>query len=103
MLGNLSTIKRFEPMSAAKIAGLTYLVFGLVIGGLFAIMSLVGAGFGAMASGSNQPFLGVLFGVGAVIFLPLLYGAIGFFGGLISAVVYNVVAGWTGGIQIELG
>jgi hypothetical protein len=102
-MGNMTAIKRFEPMSVAKLAGLTYLVFGLIVGGLFAIFSLVGAGVGAAATGSKQPFIGLLFGVGAVIFFPLLYGLIGFLGGLIGAAIYNAVAGWTGGIQVELG
>jgi hypothetical protein len=99
----MTAIKRFDPMSVGKVSGLTYLVFGLIVGALFALMSLVGSGLGAAATGSNQPFLGVLFGVGAVIFFPVLYGIIGFLGGILGAVVYNVVAGWTGGIQLELG
>jgi hypothetical protein len=41
--------------------------------------------------------------VGYAICLPLFYGIIGFFGGAISAFIYNVVAGFMGGIEFELG
>jgi hypothetical protein len=99
----MTTIKRFDPMSVGKLSGLTYLVLGLFFGVIFALMSLVGAGLGAAASGSNQPWFGALFGVGAVIFFPIFYGILGFLSGLIGAVIYNVVAGWIGGIQVELG
>jgi hypothetical protein len=36
-----------------------------------------------------------------VIFLPLLYGAMGAIGGALTAAFYNIVAGMVGGLQIE--
>lgn len=44
----------------------------------------------------------MLFGVGAIIFLPIMYGIMGFIGGAIMAFVYNVVAGIAGGVELEL-
>jgi hypothetical protein len=40
--------------------------------------------------------------VGAVIFLPIFYGIIGFVGGLISALLYNLIARLVGGIELEV-
>ena len=40
-------------------------------------------------------------GVGAVIFLPLLYGVFGAIGGALTALFYNIIAGMVGGLQIE--
>ena len=37
-----------------------------------------------------------------VLLLPILYGVCGFLGGLIHAWVYNVAAGWVGGVRIEV-
>lgn len=37
-----------------------------------------------------------------VIFLPIMYGVIGFVAGAIGAAVYNLVAGFVGGIEIEV-
>jgi uncharacterized oligopeptide transporter (OPT) family protein len=44
----------------------------------------------------------VVFGVGSVIFLPIIYGIMGFIGGIISAAIYNVVAGVVGGVELNL-
>jgi hypothetical protein len=43
-----------------------------------------------------------LFGVGAVIALPIIYGLIGFLSGLLMAGLYNLVTGLIGGLEIEL-
>ena len=37
-----------------------------------------------------------------VIFIPILYGVMGFIGGIISAAVYNLIAAWTGGLEFTL-
>ena len=46
-------------------------------------------------------WFGGLFGVGAVIFLPIIYGVLGAIGGALTAVFYNIIAGMVGGLQIE--
>jgi len=60
--------------------------------GLFlSLFSLMGAGAAA----------GAIFGIGAVILLPLLYGIIGFVVTLIGAWIYNAAAKRVGGIEIQ--
>jgi hypothetical protein len=39
--------------------------------------------------------------IGAIL-APVLYGIVGFIIGALAALVYNLVAGWIGGIEIEL-
>jgi hypothetical protein len=88
-------IKRVEPVSAAKISGVLYALMGLLLALLFAAI-------GSMAGGLAQsalPFAGV--GVAAIIILPIIYGCIGFIATLIMAALYNVVAGWVGGVEIQ--
>ncbi len=41
-------------------------------------------------------------GVVVLLVLPFLYAAVGWVMGAISALVYNLVAGFTGGIQMDL-
>jgi hypothetical protein len=36
------------------------------------------------------------------ILMPVIYGVMGFIGGVISAAVYNLVARWIGGIELEV-
>jgi hypothetical protein len=95
----LVRIKRVDPMSLGKFTGVLCAVMGLVFGALFALSSLVGmAGFG----GSRGGLIGLIFGVGAIVFLPILYGIFGFIGGLIQGFVYNIAAGMMGGIDITV-
>ena len=92
-------IKRVGPLSCAKIAGALYVVLGLIAGGFISLLAMVGAfssdeaGFGA---------LGALFGVGAIIFIPLFYGCMGFVMTLIMAWIYNVLASALGGVEIDV-
>ena len=89
-------IRRVEPGSAAKVAGVLYALLGLIAGIIFTLAGL--AGLGALQSGS--PF-GVIFGVGAIVILPILYGCIGFVVMFISAAFFNLAAKWVGGLEVQ--
>lgn len=91
------TITRVGPLSCAKIAGLLYAAMGLLAGALISLMAAAG-GFGA---GEQLGPLSAIFGVGAIILLPICYGVFGFIGTLIGAVLFNIASGMTGGITIE--
>lgn len=95
-------IRRITVMSLARIMGVLYAVIGLLIGGIFALASFFGAAIGSATSGSEEPWIGVVFGLGALVIAPLFYGVLGFIGGLIGAAIYNAVAGAVGGIEVEL-
>ena len=43
---------------------------------------------------------GMMFGFG--ILMPVIYGVFGFVGGIIMAVIYNLIARWIGGIEVEV-
>jgi len=88
-------IKRIEPVQCAKMAGTLYALLGFIVGLIFSLFALTG---GAMV---GLPF-GAAFGIGAVILLPLLYGCLGFIMALIMAAIYNLVAGWIGGLEIQV-
>ena len=46
-------------------------------------------------------WFGGLFGVGAVIIFPIMYGVLGAIGAALTALFYNIIAGMVGGLQIE--
>jgi hypothetical protein len=79
---------------------LTYispLQLGIVQAVVMGVISLIAIPFlllGAMFGPAHAGF-GLLF----IIIIPIVYAIVGFIGGIISAVVYNVVAKWTGGIE----
>ena len=93
-------ITHIGPLSVAKVAFVLYAALGLIFGGIFAVAAVLGASFSA-AAGEEQAWVGAIFGVGAVIFLPILYGVMGALMGLLMAWLYNVVAGFVGGIEIR--
>ena len=90
-------IRRIEPMSCAKVGGTLYALLGLVVGICFSLASLVGLG----ALGGAGSSFGALFGIGAIILLPLLYGVLGFIFMYISAALFNVAAKFAGGLVIQ--
>ena len=94
-------LKRIGPLSLARLAAGLYGAIGLFIGAIFAIAAMVGAGIGG-AAGESNPLLGVLLGVGAIVFLPLIYGVLGALGALLIAALYNLLAGWLGGVDLTL-
>jgi hypothetical protein len=97
-------ISKIGAMSLAKIMGVTYALLGLLIGGCFALISLAGAGLASASSdeGGMPAMFGAMFGVGAIIIAPILYGVMGFLSGLIGALIYNVVAGMMGGVELDV-
>jgi len=97
-------LKNIGVLSCGKVLGILYALLGLLIGLSIALVSLIGAvaSTGSPQSGSDGLIFGTLFGVGTVIFLPISYGIIGFVGGLISALLYNLIARLVGGIELEI-
>ena len=95
-------IKRVNPISAAKVMGLLGLVIGLILG---AFISLGALALGGAAIASDEPggaLVGMIFGAGAIVILPLFYGCVAFVGGLVQSLLYNVAAKWTGGVEVEV-
>ena len=90
----MQKVKRIGVLSLAKILGLLYAIFGLIVGALFAVLSLFGL---------NTEETGLFFGSASIIIIfPILYGIMGFIGGLITAFFYNLIAGKIGGLEVEL-
>jgi len=91
--------KRLGPVSLAKIVGTLYVVLGLIVGAIFSLAAAAGA-FNLNQPGT-PPFMS-MYGVAAVLVLPVLYGCLGFIGSLVAALLYNLLAGVVGGIEIEI-
>ena len=92
-------VKRIGPLSCAKLAGTLYAIVGLCIGAVLSLVSLAG-GF-AGQSGDAAAF-GAIFGVMAIVIVPVIYGGMGFISTLIGAALYNLLAGVVGGVEIDV-
>ena len=91
-------ITRVGPLSLAKITGLLYVIVGLVFGAFISLAAMVG-GFASDDGAAGA--MGALFGVGAIILLPIFYGCVGFVMTLIMAWLFNVAAGMVGGVEVD--
>jgi Transmembrane domain of unknown function (DUF3566) len=99
----MATIKRVGPGSAFKIGLITYAILGLVLGIFMAFIStLLGSLGSAAASAPGAKLFGFGMGIGSVIIFPVMYGLIGGVFAAIGAFIYNLAAGWVGGVEVDI-
>ncbi|MGV8931733.1 MAG: hypothetical protein ACOH1R_06420 [Luteimonas sp.] len=91
-------IKRIDVLSAGKISGIIAAALGLIAGLVILLFGSVFSGLMGSEAGGGFAALG---GIMGVIILPILYGVLGFIGGALQAFIYNIAAGFVGGIRIE--
>jgi hypothetical protein len=102
---NKLQIKKLGVLSVAKMYAVLGFVMGLIIGIMYLIFGLI---FGAMMmgmAGRNGAAAGgfsVLWGIVGLIFFPIFYSIVSFVAGAIGALIYNLCAGFIGGIEIEV-
>jgi hypothetical protein len=94
----MMTITRVGPLSVAKVAGLLYVIMGLVFGAFVSLAAMIGA---FASNEESAGMMGALFGVGAVILLPIFYGCLGFVMTLIMAWLFNIATGIVGGVEVD--
>jgi hypothetical protein len=94
-------IRQIGVGSLARILAALYAFWGFIFGAILALAAMVGSGIGAGTDSAMPVWFGGIFGVGAIIILPILYGIFGALGGALTAVMYNVVAGMVGGLVVE--
>ncbi len=96
----VTRFRSINPVQLGVVSGVMYALMGLLIALLMmpflALMAAVGANH------SNFPAAGMFGGVVGLLIVPILYGVLGFIGGIISALIYNLVASWTGGIEVTM-
>jgi hypothetical protein len=93
-------LKRVGALSFAKMQGAVMGVIGLLFGLIYGAI-LVVTGIVALVAGQKAGIIALLGGVAFVILAPLFYAALGFLFGALSAWIYNIVARYVGGIEVE--
>ena len=99
------TVQSIRVLPFALMMGVISAIIGLIVGVIYALV------FGAIFSGIPAPpdttgvinfsWLGVLFGVGAMVIMPILGFVGGLINGVVVAVLYNFLAPRIGGIRIR--
>jgi transmembrane protein DUF3566 len=100
----MARIRRIGPGSAFKIGSVVYACLGLIVGICMAFFSMMVSSLGSMAGtgGPAAKIFGAGFGLGSIIIFPIFYGIIGGIAGAIGAAIYNLVAGWVGGLEVDI-
>lgn len=98
-------VKRVGIFSYAKITAVTTAAFGLIFGVIYGLVFMVIGGAIMAGGGRNTGAAGassVVIGLVMMAVFPILYGIIGFVFGALGALIYNIAAGFVGGIELEL-
>jgi hypothetical protein len=90
-------LKHIAPLQLGKVFGLLYGVLGLLFVPFFLIMATVTP---QLPPGQRGVF--AIMGLGFAVAAPLIYGVMGFLFGVIGGALYNLVAKWVGGIEVEV-
>lgn len=95
-------VQHIDVLSAAKIQGAIGVGIGLITG---VLMALGGVGAGVMGNmmgfAHGMQAISAFAGIFAVVGLPIVYGIGGFIGGIIGAFLYNLAAGFVGGVVLS--
>jgi hypothetical protein len=98
----MAEIKHLGVFSVAKVSGVLYLIIGLIAGLFVALISFLNLAAPAGAGMAAAGFEGVAILI-MVFFIAVFYGVLGFVFGGLFAWLYNLIAGWIGGIEMEFG
>jgi hypothetical protein len=98
-------IKHLDVGSVVKVAFVLYVVIGLVVGVIYMLVSVILGGLLDYGYGPHEAWMGRTLAAGLGILLvpllALLYGCLGAVGGLILALLYNVIAKTIGGVKVR--
>jgi len=96
-------IRHVGVLSAARLAGIIYAAFGLIVGAILALISVMTGGLTSMSGQEGQSaWLGLIFGGGALIVFPIFYGVCGLIAATIVTCLYNLLARVVGGLEIDV-
>ena len=92
-------IRRFNVIKTATVVAVMY----VVIVAIFAIPFLLIVGIaGVSTNGGPNVGTGMVGGLVLSVVIALFYGLIGWVFTAVACLIYNLVAGWIGGIEVEV-
>ncbi len=91
-------INKIGVLSLGKIVGFIMGFFGLLIGLVILVLSILGVNL--IQLGTAVPL--ILVGIFVVVVLPLFYGTCGFIFGVITASIFNLATVWMGALELEM-
>lgn len=93
-------LKRIAPLQAGKVLAVLYAGMALIFVPFFGIAALAGAFAGqTQEGGAAVGAIGCGMMLLMAVLVPVAYAIFGFLGGIIGAGLYNLIAGWVGGLE----
>ncbi len=90
-------IKRIEPLQLGKIFAVLYGALGLLFIPIFLVAGIATSQIPEAQRGGL-----LIMSAGFGLFAPVVYAVMGFVFGVVGAFIYNLVAKWIGGIEVEV-
>jgi len=95
------TLKSIAPVQLGKMFAALYGVMSLLIAPVFLMIALFG-GLAAKEGAAPGILLAVVIGIAMAVGMIIFYTAAGFVIGAMGALIYNLLAKFLGGIQVEV-
>jgi hypothetical protein len=96
----MAIIARISPGSAFKVGLVLYGLLGLVLGVLVAVILPIAGNIAGRWGPITPEWTSI--GIGKIVLMPIAYGLLGGAVLGISALVYNLVAKWVGGLEVDI-
>lgn len=94
------TLKRIDPLTAGKVSACLYLIIGVLQTAVMAgLISWDPGPFWRMNGQRGQFF--IVLGM-FLLALPVVFTILGFAIGILGSILYNWIAQWTGGLELEM-
>jgi hypothetical protein len=94
-------LKRIAPVKFGIVVGACYGVIALIFVPFF-LLGIVISMFAPAPGGSMQQGLSIGLSLLFCVILPVIYAVLGCLFGMLGALIYNLIAGWIGGIEFEV-
>jgi ABC-type multidrug transport system fused ATPase/permease subunit len=99
-------IKHLDIVSVLKVCFVLYAILGIVVGLIYVFAALILGSFldygDVLGEGGLLRIAATGFGILLIPLLALVYGCLGALGGLIFALIYNLISKALGGIKVSL-
>jgi hypothetical protein len=95
-------LKSISPLSLGKILGILFACIGLLLVPIFLLFALIAPHLPHARANPGMGAFSLVFGLGMAVMIPVFYGVLGFLQGVIGAAIYNLLARWIGGIEVEV-